>query len=580
MTVDAEVLGWLRGAVESADSWESVGAALRSRDQEGDDVRLRPFIFAYGYAFHERSTSARERAGGPYGAMLAGEGWRFPPALEEIEDDDVRAWYTALTAVDHPVVHARLGDLLWERKAQPDPHVAAGLACDGLLAVATDDRWRGMDRVRCLSRGLEIARETRDTTRQDKVVSALLAFADDDLRSDKGGPGISLGVLTPLVELPLADRPEVLDVLLQRVAAKYGADPYIVDAVVDLRTQLLDDAGRHKLRKEQVQRWKDESAVGDGMLRVHRLEQALEIARNYGLKDEAEELRRELGRISPEELGLKSVSAELAIPREEVDRFLQSFNDAPSWQQALGILAAQQPPGGSPEELAEYVDQLMEAHPLQFLFTKALIGPDNATALFRAATPEQHRRLALSEQRAWHARFWGAFCADALVRIGGRRDRPDRPALTAFLTHDSIDDETAERIARAIELFWDAQPDESAHILVPRLERVLREMARQVGIPVVREPRPDRDIGGVEMLGALLRDLEGAFADRAMHAYLFNLLADPLGLNLRNTIAHGLGGVVGAVDAALLIQAALWLASMSVAPVENPPTAPPGAAAD
>jgi len=60
----------------------------------------------------------------------------------------------------------------------------------------------------------------------------------------------------------------------------------------------------------------------------------------------------------------------------------------------------------------------MEAHPLQFLFTKALVGPDNATALFRAATREEHRRLALSEQRAWHARFWGVFCAEALHRSG------------------------------------------------------------------------------------------------------------------------------------------------------------------
>jgi hypothetical protein len=186
--------------------------------------------------------------------------------------------------------------------------------------------------------------------------------------------------------------------------------------------------------------------------------------------------------------------------------------------------------------------------------------------------------LALSEQRAWHARFWGVFCAEALHRIGRRDDRPDRAALTDFLMTDFIDDETGERIARSIELYWDGEFDESAHVLIPRLERVVREMARQVGIPIVREPRPDREIGGVEMLGALLRDLEGAFADRGWHAYLLNLLADPLGLNLRNSIAHGLHGVVGAVDASLLIQAALRLAAMSITPVKDPPTPPRGAA--
>ena len=94
----------------------------------------------------------------------------------------------------------------------------------------------------------------------------------------------------------------------------------------------------------------------------------------------------------------------------------------------------------------------------------------------------------------------------------------------------------------------------------------------------MREPRPDREVGGVEMLGAHLRDLEGAFADPGWHAYLLNLLADPLGLNLRNSISHGLHGTVGPNDASLLIQAALLLAGISLEPVENPPKPPASAA--
>jgi len=90
------------------------------------------------------------------------------------------------------------------------------------------------------------------------------------------------------------------------------------------------------------------------------------------------------------------------------------------------MLAVQGPPGGSPQDLVEHVDQIMEEHPVQFLFTKTLVGPDNASAVFRAATPEDHRRLALAEQRAQQARIWGVFCAEALQRIGRRADKPDR----------------------------------------------------------------------------------------------------------------------------------------------------------
>jgi len=575
MTVDDDVLDWIREAVANAESWESVRAALQGHDPDRKDPRLQPFIFAYSYAFHDQLSSARDRAGGPFGAMLAGEGWRFPPALNDIPDEELEAWSEAVMAIEHPIVQGRLGDLLWERKVQPNPHLAARAACDGLLSISEDPAWRAMTRAHCLSRAFELACQTHDATRQTIVSKRILSFAEEDLASE-GGPGISLGALEPLVALSADERPNGLDSLLQRVAEKYGADPYIIDSVADLRSRLLDDQQGLELRQEQVRRWREESTKGDAMLRVLRLEQALEIARNYGLSKEADELRQELGGIRPEQLGLKSISAELKIPKDEVERFLDSFATADTWQEALRMLAVQGPPGGSPEELTDRVDQIME-DPFRFIFPRTLVGPDNATAIFSAATPDQHKRFAIAEQRAQHARMWGMFCAQALQRIGHREDRPPRDALTGFLTNDFIEAEVAERIARAIELFWDEQFDESAHILVPRLERVIRELARQVGIPVVREPRPDREIGGVEMLGALLHDLEGAFADPGWHAYLVNLLVDQLGLNLRNNISHGLHRTVGPVDASLLIQAALLLAGMSLKPVENPPEPPSGA---
>jgi hypothetical protein len=577
MAIDEEVLGWVRSAVV-ADSWEAVGSALRARDPEGDDLRLRPFVIAFSYRLHEYFSSARESAGAAFGPIIAGAGWQFPPPLADIPDDEVELWREALDLVGHPVAQARLGDLLWERKWKPDPHLAAGAACDALLTLAADPAWRDMERVRCLSRALELARGIHNAKRKATVVSSMLAFAEHDLTTPGWSPGIALGALQPLVALPPDERPEGLDDMLRRVDEKYGADTHIVDSVADVRNQLVPAGDRNELRRQQVQRWREESGKGDGMLRVMRLERALEIAHTYGLKTEAEEIRRELGTIDAGDLGLKTISTEIEMPAGEAERFVRSFEEAETWQIAFHTLAAQPPPGGAPDDLGQQVDQMMEEHPVQFLFGKSLVGPDNVTAVFRAVTPDDQRRLALAEQRAREARIWGIFCAEAVKRIGSRPDRPDRSALTAFFRNAFIDEETAERVACAVELFWDEHYDESAHVLVPRLERVLRDMARQVGVPIVREPQPGREIGGVETLGLLLGRLEGAFADASWHAYLVNLLTDPLGLNLRNRISHGLHGTVGAVDSSLLIQAAVLLSSMSLEPVEDLPEMPPGAA--
>ena len=73
MTVDGEVLDWIREAVANAESSESLRVVLQAHDPDRKDPRLQPFTFAYSYAFHDQLSSARERTGGLFGATLAGE---------------------------------------------------------------------------------------------------------------------------------------------------------------------------------------------------------------------------------------------------------------------------------------------------------------------------------------------------------------------------------------------------------------------------------------------------------------------------------------------------------------------------
>jgi hypothetical protein len=102
-------------------------------------------------------------------------------------------------------------------------------------------------------------------------------------------------------------------------------------------------------------------------------------------------------------------------------------------------------------------------------------------------------------------------------------------------------------------------------------------MARQVGIPIIYEPRSGQEIGGVAMLGGMLHDFKAVFADKTLPEYLINLLTDQLGMNLRNRILHGLHGPVDKLDAALLIHVAVVLSRMRIAPVAGTGAPPPSA---
>jgi hypothetical protein len=74
---------------------------------------------------------------------------------------------------------------------------------------------------------------------------------------------------------------------------------------------------------------------------------------------------------------------------------------------------------------------------------------------------------------------------------------------------------------------------------------------------VIREPIGERP-GGVRSLNEVLISLRGRL-DESWHRYLWNTLAEPLGLNLRNRLAHGLAPG-DAISAALLLHVCCFLA--------------------
>src|SRR5436190_16318726 len=162
----------------------------------------------------------------------------------------------------------------------------------------------------------------------------------------------------------------------------------------------------------------------------------------------------------------------------------------------LGQRGRSRAAGGQPNELDQRIVDLMRQAPLSYLITKAVIGPDRATTIFRAVDEASHQQLARAEQRAYDARLWSLLVADLLDAIHSRYGPISGVDLTEFFTTELVPAETAERFARSCELYWQHQYDEAAHVLVPRIESVIREMARRVGIPIIREPRGAKP-GGV-----------------------------------------------------------------------------------
>lgn len=547
----------LQAALEDEPEWRDVSARLRQQCPAAREEQWRPFVFAFGYALIPKSdTDRRVREGGPFGAANRVGEVPFPPPLADIEERDVEAWAAAADVLTSSVAISRLGDLLWERRRQPRPDLYARSAIDGYLAVSGIASWHATARARGVLRAIELAAAVGDRDRAGAVHAHAVEFARHSIAEGRG-PGVALSLLTALADLRAAERPDELADLLNATDQQFGEDPFIHQAIGDLLVQIDPDASL-RIREDQVATWREQATRGDTIMRVMRLERALDLARNHGLTTTADEIRRELQDIRPEDLETQPITATLELSSGEVDAYIATITDAEDWRESLRQFGSVPPPGGSAEDINAALAQERSDFPLLGMFSRSVMGHETAATRYRAGEGADRERLEHAERRAWCARMWSPFAVRALSEIEAVHGRPAHAELAEFFATNLIGSERGERLARSLELFWDAQPDESAHVLVPRLEAVIRELARQAGLTIIREP-VGSEPGGVRTLGILLSELKEHFPDPPWDDYLSNLLCDQFGLNLRNTIAHGLSARTGRGDAALLLHAACHL---------------------
>lgn len=547
-------------ALASRPEWYELSRVLHSAGEARGSEPLRMLSLAFVYDLvPPNQDDRRATAGSPYASMVESEAGAFPPRPGDVVDEVLAVWQSADEAIDDPIVQARIGDLLYvARGKQAHDHGRSGAAA--LVELAQSREWPALDRAECMARAIEILAELNDRTALADAVEIARELGDELLEQEHPGPPFI--VLRTLTRLKADQRPRGLEQLLDRTEGRFNAG-HAGQAALAIAADATDDPERRLvLRRRQLDLRIREADEAEGLTKVHFLQRAHEFARRYGFTHEASELLKQQQDLPEEELGLQAIDTGVEIPREviegEIDRVVGSH--AVDAIDALRRLGSLPPPGGSNEDLDREVEQQDRDYPLARLFPQQLFGPHVSVPLFIAASDESKRLLARARQRKLHADFYGALLiAPMLDEIKARHHQPTRDALAKHFSTELIGDERGERFARAVELFWEEQYDEAAHVLAPRLESVLRELARAVGITIVK-PAEEGKFGGVIALGSVMSKLRGLLADAAWHDYIEALLCDPLAMNLRNDIAHGLAGRVGPVNAGLLIQAACYLA--------------------
>jgi len=547
----------LRTCSSEAEDWHSVESCFhKSIDEEDSDVvdDARPLVWAFGYMLvASRREEARERYG-VFGAAWEIEGSIFPPRLAELPDEVLEIWIEYGDALKgNPLAASRLNDLLWIRKYSDEKATFARAAVDAYLEVAVSAG--GMTLVDALLRAIEIANEIKDEERLSIAVKRSVEAIEQELAiEDEFRPGIPMSLLEALADLRPDDRPTSLRDLVESAGERYGSDPYNAQSASELLVQLTPMKDREALQRQQVKRWKQEADRSTGILRYVRLQEALGLARKHGFTDLADEVLVAMQSMTDDDLELKTVSAEVKVPREKIDAYVQGFTGrSDSWQEALSRFGASGPPSGNSAKNLESVQEMARKHPFGRLITNQVIGAHSSPTA-NPTSEDEHDRLDLAGHEALAIRAWAHLGVEILESIKEKFGEPDQQDLAEFFTTELIDKSVAERLADSVLRFYRHDSDAALHILAPQIEAAIRGAAARIGIVVIKTPQGSTP-GGVRALGGILAECEGRI-DESWRRYLLNALADQVGVNLRNEIGHGLYGPPVRADVAVLIHIA------------------------
>lgn len=533
----------------------------------------RAIAWALGYQFASNPNPEQRAVYGPFEPRFIFEDRASAPQLPAVDEVTKNIWFDLYLAVAHPTAQARLGDLLWSMRYGERPHEFAHSAIDAYLSLAGDqwprvteenpttweegEHWASVWRADCLQRALELALELGDRDRVQRCADSVLQAATQ-CHTNRASLGALYRLLAALLRLKPAQQPQGVRDLVIAVLEAYRADIFQVSRLTDLAVQVAQSEDeRRALRETEVRAHVEHAEGTSGIERAMWLQEAIELARQHGVPV-VEELRLKLDQLERDDGNFGRITVPIDIPAEDLEAYVASFV-RDDWRTSLRAFAIRDgtPPSGDAERNRALVEELRSSAPLQFVIP-AVITDANGRVVDRVETDEEHDRFAVLRHETLQVTMWANLTHEILTRA--LAVRPTHDELTGFFSTELIRPATAERIAAAVEWFLDKRFDESAHVLVPRIEAVIRELALAAGVPVAREPFGS-DPGGVATLGTLLRGLAGRL-DESWLRYLLNALVEHGGLNLRNRISHGLLVRCGPGEAGLLIHIACYLAAL------------------
>ena len=494
------------------------------------------------------------------------DGTQLPPPLDSVAEEGAILLQALADRVSAAIARARLNDLCfeghWGHGGVRARAAAAGYRdasdIDPYVLSEPDRMYATLNRVTWLRRALVLSRLIHDEELAARTIEAVEEAAQASLAQPHQELGVTLGHIETLVQDGQSDH---VDDLLNEARLRFaGGDGHHTADITALQIRRAgsDDKRRRELQRELVVNWLDHADRHTGLVRMHFLELASQLARDFGIGDLTDRAIGELQQIKPEELDLVRVPYAFELPADWIERYIAELTGQPDWREAFLMLIAGAPSGRAEDNRSSAV-MISSQAPLSSIIPRTTLGPDGLPKV-TASSDEERAEQRLVDVEMTNARINGAITVRALARIWatyGPISEADFADFFAQAPH--VEPSLAGAIARAFLRFFEGDIEGATFTALPRTEALARELALRLNLPIYRTQLP-RTPGQYPGLGSVLSELRQAGLDESWFRFLNGYLANPGGGNVRNDALHGFVNEPSAETAALTLVAALYLA--------------------
>jgi len=494
--------------------------------------------------------------------VALGDGW--VPPVREVAEPVIQLWRETANAVTALAAVARLEDLLFCRR-DGNGRDRASRAGQAYLALAARVDI-GMDVVEAVVRAWTLARSVGENDLESQVRGRMVAIVEDVMGRHPGEhPGVVLPLLGALAAGPKAPArqpttdPHDVDGLLACAAATFVGHHATV--IAGFRRRRTPDATtRDLIARDEVkayQRYAEQSPLP--AVRMMRLRDAAQVARDRSLPDLQGDIAAAMQRIAPSELDLVTFEAASTLPGHVVEGFLRDYTRSVAWRDGFDEFFASDPPTGPIDQVRQHGRQSRSG------LSKILPATILAGGLPRATAGDQDAqdRFDMSLFAQVRAENIGRLMAEGLRRIADRYGVPSEDDLVDyFVSRGGRDVKLLRSLAKGFRHFWHGDTESCVYLVTPRLETSARNLLLELDEGIYRVEAA-KDPGGYPGLYVLLDKLELIALDESWAYFLRWLLLGPFGANLRNDVAHGLPVNTTVEYAALTLRAVATLALVS-----------------